>query len=145
MRAPAKYLFDHDFAAAGAGKPSSIALAEHAARLKDVEAAGYSRGFAAAQAEAKTDAERRSAAALERIAAALEGLDRGLAAVEARLETEAVEVAVAVARKLVPELVAKARRDRARTRARQPPGRAGRARHRARRLPHRMGRWRHQS
>ncbi len=107
MRAPAKYLFDHDFAAAGAGKPSSIALAEHAARLKDVEAAGYSRGFAAAQAEAKTDAERRSAAALERIAAALEGLDRGLAAVEARLETEAVEVAVAVARKLVPELVAR--------------------------------------
>jgi flagellar assembly protein FliH len=105
MRAPAKYLFDHDFAAAGSGKPS-IALAEHA-RLKDAEAAGYSRGFAAAQAEAKTDAERRSAAALERIAAALEALDRSLAAVEARLETEAVEVAVAVARKLAPELVAR--------------------------------------
>ena len=32
---------------------------------------------------------------------------RGLAAVEARLETEAVEVAVAVARKLAPELIAR--------------------------------------
>jgi flagellar assembly protein FliH len=45
--------------------------------------------------------------ALERIAAALAELNRGLAAVETRLETEAVEVAVAVAKKLAPELIAR--------------------------------------
>src|SRR5712691_8674285 len=102
MRATAKYLFDADFAAASAGK-SSIALAEHAQMLKEAEAAAFSRGVAAA----KADAERCAASALERIAGALEGLARTLAAVEARLETEAVKVAVAVARKLAPELPAR--------------------------------------
>ena len=101
MRSPAKYLFDVDFAAAERNK-SSVALAEHAARLTEAEAAGYRNGFAAAQAEAA----QRAAAALERIAAALAELKRGLAAVETRLETEAVEVAVAVASKLAPELIA---------------------------------------
>ena len=37
----------------------------------------------------------------------MQGLDKSLAGVEARLETEAVEVAVAVARKLAPELIAR--------------------------------------
>src|SRR2546422_7083490 len=106
MRAPAKYLFDDDFASAGSGK-SSVGLAEHAAKLKEAEAAAHGRGFAAATAAAKADAEQRSAAALERIAAALENLDCGLSAVADRLETEAVEVAVAVAKKLAPELVAR--------------------------------------
>ena len=102
MRAPAKYLFDTDFAAGGGGK-SSIGLAEHAAKLKEAEAAGHDRGLAAARAEA----EQRAAATLERIAAALESLDCGLSAVAARLETEAVAVAVAVAKKLAPDLVAR--------------------------------------
>jgi flagellar assembly protein FliH len=107
MRAePVKFLFDHDFAVAGEGKPS-IKLAEHASKLQEAEAAGYSRGFAQGQAEIHAETERRAAAALERIAAALEKLDRSLAAVEARLETEAVAVAVAVARKLAPALVAR--------------------------------------
>ena len=102
--APAKYLFDEDFAASGRGKPA-ITLADHAAQLKEAETAAYASGFAQAQAEAKADAAQRSAAALERIAAALAALDRSLAGVEARLETEAIEVAVAVARKLAPELI----------------------------------------
>jgi flagellar assembly protein FliH len=104
--APAKFLFDHDFAVNGEGMPSTK-LAEHANKLKEAEAAGYRRGFADAQAEAQTEAERRAAAALERIAAALEKLDHGLAAVEAKIETEAVAVAVAVAMKLAPELMAR--------------------------------------
>jgi flagellar assembly protein FliH len=104
--APAKYLFDEDFAAPSGGKPS-IALADHAVALEQAAAAGYARGFAQAATEARADAEHRSAAALERVAAALEGLDRSLAGVAAKLETEAVEVAVAVARKLAPELVAR--------------------------------------
>jgi flagellar assembly protein FliH len=102
LRAPAKYLFDDDFAH-GSGSRSSIGLAEHAAKIKDAEAAAHARGFAAAN----SDAEQRAAAALERIATALESLDRGLSAVETRLETEAIEVAVAVGKKLAPELVAR--------------------------------------
>jgi flagellar assembly protein FliH len=100
MRSPAKYLFDDDFAAS-AERKSPAALAEHAAKLAEAEATGYRNGFAAAKAEA----EQRSAAALERIAAALGDLSRGLSAIEARLETEAVEVASAVAKKLAPELI----------------------------------------
>ena len=102
MRSPAKFLFDNDFAVAERGK-SSVTLAEHAARIADAEAAGYRNGVAAAKAEA----EQRTAAALERVAAALDKLARGLDAVEARLETEAIDVAVAVARKLAPELIAR--------------------------------------
>src|SRR5712671_1638899 len=104
--APAKYLFDEDFAAPSGAKPS-IALADHAVALKEAEAAGYGGGFAQAMAEAKAEAALRSAAALERVAAALEGLDRSLSGITAKLETEAIEVAVAVARKLAPELVAR--------------------------------------
>ena len=107
MRAtPAKFLFNDDFAKPGDGKPS-IALAEHAAKVKDAEAAAYARGFADAQAAAKTDAQACAAAALQRVAATLEVLQQGLSSVEARLETEAVEVALAVARKLAPYLVAR--------------------------------------
>jgi len=102
LRAPAKYLFDDDFAHGG-GSRSSIGLAEYAAKIKDAEAIAHARGFAAANAEA----EQRAATALERIATALESLDHGLSAVETRLETEAIEVAVAVGKKLAPELVAR--------------------------------------
>ncbi len=101
MRSPAKFMFDNDFAVAERGK--SVTLAEHAAKLAEAEAAGYRNGFAAA----KTEAEQRAAAALERIALGLADLDRGLSAVETRLETEAVAVAVAVAKKLAPELIAR--------------------------------------
>jgi len=102
LRAPAKYLFDDDFAHGG-GSRSSIGLAERAAKIKETEAAAHARGFAAANAEA----EQRAATALEHIATALESLDRGLSAVETRLEIEAIEVAVAVGKKLAPELVAR--------------------------------------
>ena len=101
MRSPAKFMFDNDFAVAERGK--SVTLAEHATKLAEAEAAGYRNGFAAA----KTEAEQRAAAALERIALGLADLDRGLSAVETRLETEAVAVAVAVAKKLAPELIAR--------------------------------------
>jgi flagellar assembly protein FliH len=104
--APAKFLFDHDFAAGGDGKPS-IPLAEHTAKLKEAEASAYKHGFDEATAQARADSEQRIAAALEHIASAIGCLDNSLAAVESRLETEAVEVAVAVARKLAPDLIAR--------------------------------------
>ena len=104
MTAPAKFLFDHDFAAPAAVK-TAIPLAVHEANLMEADASAYQRGFAAARAEIVAEAEQRSAAALEGIAARLEDVMRGLSGVEARLETEAVDVAVAVARKLCNELI----------------------------------------
>jgi flagellar assembly protein FliH len=101
--APAKFLFDNDFAAGGRSSKPTISLTEHAAKVAQAEAAAHARGFA----DAQTTAEHKAAATLERITGLLQGLDRSLAAVEARLETEAVEVAVAVARKLVPALIAR--------------------------------------
>src|SRR6266849_1681128 len=104
MAAPAKFLFTADFAA-NAANPADrpIALAEHAAKLAEAEAEGFCKGSATAEAEAR----RRNAAALERIAAATEVLARSLDAVEARLEAEAVEVAVSVGCKLAFELVSR--------------------------------------
>src|SRR5262245_46635997 len=99
--APAKFLFDNDFAAGGRSSKPTISLAEPASKVAQAELAAHARGFA----EAQTTAEHKAVATLERIAGLLQGLDRSLAAVEARLETEAVEVAVAVARKLVPTLM----------------------------------------
>src|SRR5262249_39981938 len=96
------YLFDNDFAGGGERKPS-IPLSEHAQKLKEAETTGHNRG----RAEAKTEAEARTAAALERIASALTAIDGSLTAIEARLETEAIEVAVAVASKLAPALLAR--------------------------------------
>lgn len=108
MTAPVKFLFEDDFAAKEAAKPvePTIPLSAHQAALADAEARGHRSGFAAAEAKAVAEAEKRAAAAYERIAAGLEGLARGLASVEGRLEAEAVEVAVAVASKLASELIA---------------------------------------
>jgi flagellar assembly protein FliH len=104
MTATAKFLFDTDFGGGGAAKPV-ITLADHAARLAQAEMAAYRNGYATAEAKARTDVQREAAAALARIAENVEHLRRGFAVLEARLEAEAVEVAVAVARKLSAELV----------------------------------------
>ncbi|MBX9776076.1 MAG: flagellar assembly protein FliH [Xanthobacteraceae bacterium] len=100
--APAKFLFENDFAPGGGEKKSQITLDDHAARLKAAEAAAFARGFEQGAAEA----EKRSLAMIDRIATAMGTLDKQIEAVAAKIETEAVEVAVAVARKLAPELVA---------------------------------------
>jgi len=103
MAATAKFLFDHDFAT---GERPTITMAEHDRRKKDAESLAYRNGFAAAQAQQHAEAEQKIAAALDVIGAGMERLGRGLDGVEARLETEAVQVAVAAARKLAGELVA---------------------------------------
>jgi flagellar assembly protein FliH len=104
--APAKFLFENDFAPGGGEKKPSMTLDDHAARLKAAEAAAFARGFEQGAAEARAEAEKRSLAMIERIATAMGTLDKQIEAVEAKFETEAVEVAVAVARKLAPELIA---------------------------------------
>src|SRR5947207_14934268 len=102
MPAPAKYLFNDDFARPGDGRPS-IALAEHALKVKEAENAAFARGFAAATAEARSSSEAHASAALERIAGALETLDRGLSMMTARLENQALAVSVAGSAKPAPE------------------------------------------
>jgi flagellar assembly protein FliH len=104
-----KFLFDTDFAGAAEGKPAgpAIALAELAKKLAEAEAAGREKGYAEARDDAEIESSRRATEALERIAAAIVVANKALAAIETRLECEAVEVAVAVARKLAPTLIAR--------------------------------------
>ncbi len=102
-----KFLFDLDFGAGPAASERPIAQAEHAARLSEAENKGFRDGFAAAETERTAEAERRTAAAFEQIGKSLEQIARGLAAVEDRLAAEAIDVAIAVGRKLAPELMAR--------------------------------------
>jgi flagellar assembly protein FliH len=106
MGAPAKFLFDVDFAA-GVEREPTITLAEHAIKLAEAETAARREGYAEAQTDADVAAGRRMADAIERIAVNLGEATKALQAIEARLEAEAVEVAVAVARKLAPALIAR--------------------------------------
>ena len=104
MKAAAKYLFDEDFAA---GEKPTISLVEHERRRADAESQAYREGFRAGQEQAHQEATQRMADALSTIADGLDRLDGALTAIETRLETEAVEVAVAVAAKLSPALIAR--------------------------------------
>jgi flagellar assembly protein FliH len=103
MGAPVKYLFEDDFAAGSAANAKPVVpLATHESELVRVQTEAYRNGLSAAEAKI----EGRAAAACERIAQGIAALTQQLGAVEARLEAESVEVALAVARKLAPELVA---------------------------------------
>jgi flagellar assembly protein FliH len=110
MAAPAKFLFDVDFSPSGGKKSTAaptVSLADHERALAEAETRGYQNGMAAAEAQARTEAERRTAAAFERIAAGLAGLSGGLSGIETRLEGEAIEIAVEVAKKLATALIAR--------------------------------------
>ena len=105
MAAPAKFLFDTDFAAPDRSRerPTEAQVAQ---RIAAAEARAYRDGFDAGQREAKAESDRRSALALEEIKIAMAGIAARFAGTETRMETEAVEVAVAVARKLCSALIA---------------------------------------
>lgn len=109
MSAPTKFLFDEDFADGAERKPvePTVTLAEHAVKLAEAEMAGHRRGYADAQNDAKVETDRRVTSALETIAAKFSAANDALQLIETRLECEAVEVAVAVARKLAPTLIAR--------------------------------------
>lgn len=109
MGAPAKFLFDLDFSApdsASGRAANAVQAAETAELVAAAEARGYRIGFEAAQHEATIANERRTAQALGDIGDAINLIAARFAGVETRMETEAVEVAVAVARKLTGELLA---------------------------------------
>ncbi|HZD89334.1 MAG TPA: FliH/SctL family protein [Pseudolabrys sp.] len=103
MKATAKYLFDEDFAA---GEKPTITVVEHERRRADAESVAYRNGFAAGHAQAHGEATQQVANTLGVIADGLSRIEGALEAIEARLEIEAVEVAVSVASKLAPELIA---------------------------------------
>jgi flagellar assembly protein FliH len=106
MAAPAKFLFDTDFSAPERHRERPATTAEIAQKIAAAEAAAYRNGHEAAQREARVEADRRMASALEEIKIHLHGIASRVSGVEARMETEAVEVAIAVARKLCSALVA---------------------------------------
>lgn len=104
MKSNAKYMFDEDFAT---GVKPTISVVEADRRRADAEAQAHRQGFAAGLAQAQSEANQRIAAALGLVADTMTRLDRDLTGIEARMESEAIEVAVAVAAKLAPELIAR--------------------------------------
>jgi flagellar assembly protein FliH len=106
MAAPAKFLFDMDFGTPDKAREKPATSAEIAQKIAAAEARAYRDGFDAGQREAKAESDRRAALALEEIGIGIRGIATRFAGIETRMETEAVDVAVAVARKLCGELVA---------------------------------------
>ena len=105
MTAKAKYLFDQDFAPDARAAEKPVAAAQHTLMLVEAESKGFRDGFDAAEQEAAVVAARRTAAAFERMADMIDQFARNIVAVEQRIEAEAIELAVAIAKKLAPELM----------------------------------------
>jgi len=95
---PVKYQFDVEFSRGGAESRATQAAAE---------AAAFKRGQAAGEAEANARIERRLTAVITQASERIGELSKKFSGLEARLEAEAVEVAVAIARKLAPALIAR--------------------------------------
>jgi len=104
MAAPAKFLFDMDFSAPDRRERAATS-AEIAQQIAAAEGRAYRDGYDAALREAKVESDRRTALALEEIGIAMRGIAARYASIEVRMETEAVDVAIAVARKLCSELI----------------------------------------
>jgi flagellar assembly protein FliH len=107
MAAPAKFLFDMDFSAPDKMRERAATPSEIAQKIASAEGRAYRDGYDAALREAKVESDRRSALALEEIGIAIKGIAARFTGIETRIETEAVDVAVAVARKLCSELIAR--------------------------------------
>jgi flagellar assembly protein FliH len=107
MAAPAKFLFDMDFSAPDKMRERAATPAEIAQKIASAEARAYRNGYDAALHETKVESDRRAALALEEIGITIKGIAARFAGIETRMETEAVDVAVAVARKLCSELIAR--------------------------------------
>jgi flagellar assembly protein FliH len=94
---PVKFLFDEEFA----GGTRSRATIEAA------EADAFKRGVAQGEADANARIERRLAQAVAQVSERMADMSKKFAGLEGRLEAEAVEVAVAIAKKLAPALIAR--------------------------------------
>jgi len=103
MGAPAKFLFDNDFGAPKATE-RGLSAAEVAQQIAEAEARGYRSGHDAGRKEATVENGRKLSQAVDEIARSLGVVAQQINGAEARMETEAV--AVAVARKLCGALIA---------------------------------------
>ena len=106
MAAPAKFLFDVDFSAPDKTRERPATPSEIAQKIASAEANAFRDGYDAGQREAKAESDRRAALALEEIGIAIRTIATRFSGIESRMETEAVDVAVAVARKLCSALIA---------------------------------------
>lgn len=105
MGAGVKFLFDEDFSSGAKSRSANVSLAQHEAALAEAEARGHRNGLAAGRAEGAADTQRRLATALAKIGSAMEAMVKTTDAMEARLESEAVELAAAIAGRLAPALI----------------------------------------
>jgi flagellar assembly protein FliH len=105
MGAPAKFLFDTDFSVTKA-KERTATAAEIAEQIAEAETHGYRAGHHAGQQEATVENGRRLSNALEQIGRSIETIAGQFSSAESRMEIEAVDVAIAVARKLCSSLMA---------------------------------------
>jgi flagellar assembly protein FliH len=96
-----------DFSAPDKTRERPATAIEIAQKIAAAEARAYRDGHDAGQREAKAESDRRTALALEEIGIAIKGIAARFSGIETRMETEAVDVAVAVARKLCSELIAR--------------------------------------
>ncbi len=98
---PKRFLFDVEFER-GAAVTSDVK-----ALLAAAEQDGYRRGIAEGEANANAKIEKRLGAVLTLTADRLADISKKFGALENRLEDEAVHVAIAIARKLAPALLAR--------------------------------------
>jgi flagellar assembly protein FliH len=98
-------MFEQNFAPGASQAEKAVAAAEHALKLAEAEQQGFRNGFEAAEREGHSVAARHTAAAFEQIGGSVERFSRSIVTAEQRIEAEAIELAVAIARKLVPELL----------------------------------------
>jgi flagellar assembly protein FliH len=115
MAAPARFLFDLDFAApAQAAKPveatpepviPTVPLADHMAALEAARLEADEEGYARGRADGEVRAADRLADEAGRLVASARALLAALEADSDRIEKEAIDLAVAVARKLAATLV----------------------------------------
>lgn len=104
MAAAAKFMFDEDFAT---GERPTITMVEAERRRVDAESLAQRKGFEQGQIQTRREQNEFIARALTSMADTMSRLDASLSGIEARLESEAVQVAFAVATKLAPELIAR--------------------------------------
>lgn len=106
MAAPVKFLFDTEFAAEAKREAEpKVTLAEHQNLVALAKQDGYSAGFLAGEAQAMGSIERQRAVALGAVGERMMVAADALTTLEARLEQEAIDIAVAVAAKLAATLV----------------------------------------
>ena len=105
MGAPAKFLFDVDFSAPDRSREKAATPAEIATRVAQAEQQAYRNGFDAGQRESHAESERKVAASFQQIGNSIAAIAAKFAEIEGRLQTEAVDVAVATARKLSGALI----------------------------------------